>query len=163
MALNVQAELERLESMPISELRAEFRRVWGYSHSTHNRKTLIRRIAWKLQEAEYGGLSERARRRAREIADEALVRVIPPPSWPGTGKTRDAGVTSRGRDERLPSPGTVLSRQYRGKTYHVTVLDEGFDYDGEVYTSLSAVAKRITGSSWNGFRFFGVHRRKENE
>ena len=163
MPLDIKTELERLESMPISELRAEFRRVWGYSHSTHNRKTLIRRICWKLQEQEYGGLSERARRRAREIADEALVRVIPPPGWPGGGKTQEAGVTSRGRDERLPSPGTVLSRQYRGKTYHVTVLDEGFDYDGDVYSSLSAVAKAITGNSWNGFRFFGLAPRKENE
>ena len=161
--IDVQAELERLESMPVSELRAEFRRVWGYRHYSHNRKTLIRRICWKLQEMEQGGLSERARRRAREIADEALVRVIPPPGWPEQGKTREAGVTSRGRDERLPSPGTVLSRQYRGKTYHVTVLDEGFDYGGEVYTSLSAVAKVITGNSWNGFRFFGLAPRKESE
>ena len=162
MGLNVQAELERLEAMPVSGLKDEFTRVWGYRHSTNNRKTLIRRICWKLQEAEYGGLSERARRRAREIADEALVREIPPPGWPGGGKTQEAGVTSRGRDERLPSPGTVLSRQYRGKMYHVTVLNEGFDFDGEVYSSLSAVAKEITGNSWNGFRFFGLAPRKES-
>ena len=60
------------------------------------------------------------------------------------------------RDPRLPLPGTILRRQYRGRVVQVTVLREGFEYEGEVYRSLSAVAKAVTGSHWNGLLFWGL-------
>jgi hypothetical protein len=61
-----------------------------------------------------------------------------------------------GKDERLPIPGTVLTRQYKGHKIVVTVLENGFEYEGEVYRSLSAVAKAVTGSHWSGNLFFGL-------
>ena len=62
-------------------------------------------------------------------------------------------------DDRLPAPGTILERLYKGRTYRVNVLDDGFEYSGEKYRSLTAVAQTITGSHWNGFLFFGLQQK----
>ena len=66
-------------------------------------------------------------------------------------------------DKRLPMPGTVLTREYKGQLLKVTVRDDGFEYDGETYRSLSAIAKEITGSHWNGYHFFGLTESKEGK
>ena len=67
-----------------------------------------------------------------------------------------------GHDSRLPLPGSLLARDYKGQTIVVKVLDSGFEYDGRVFGSLSAVAQEVTGAKWNGFAFFGLrHKRKE--
>jgi hypothetical protein len=63
----------------------------------------------------------------------------------------------------LPVPATVLTREYRGKTVLVTVLDRGFEYEGVVYRSLSAVARAVTGSHWNGYGFFGLAGGKDGQ
>jgi hypothetical protein len=64
------------------------------------------------------------------------------------------------RDPRLPRPGTVLTRPYKGRTLAITVLEDGFEFDGRKYTSLTAIAKVVTGSHWNGMHFFGLRRRE---
>jgi hypothetical protein len=160
MALNVKTELAKLEAITTPELREQFAKLFGYESHSHNRKYLVRRIAWKLQEREYGGLSERARRRAEELARDAELRVRPPngPLVTSAPESRTDSPTRRinqHRDPRLPMPGTVLTRRYRGVDLHVTVLEDGFEYLGERYRSLSAVAKAITGSHWNGYYFWG--------
>jgi len=66
------------------------------------------------------------------------------------------GTTKAGRDIRLPTPGTVITKIYKGKRLDVKVLEKGFEYQGTVYDNLSTVAKVITGAHWNGFVFFGV-------
>ena len=73
-----------------------------------------------------------------------------------------AAISTRweSRDDRLPPPGTLLTRQYKGRTIAVRVLDEAFEYDGQAYTSLSAVAKAITGSHLNGYQFFQLGDRR---
>ena len=161
MALNLGRELARLEAMEARHLRDEFAELFGYESHSHNRKYLIRRIAWKLQELEYGGLSERALRRAAEIAATSDIRIRPPNGSPATwGPESPTQATSseisQDRDPRLPMPGTVLTRRYKGRLIAVTVLEEGFEYLGERYRSLSAVAKTVTGTHWNGYYFFGL-------
>ena len=80
-----------------------------------------------------------------------------PPSERPVGLTRTArNAMGRPRDARLPAPGTVLLRRYKGHVHQVEVLDSGIFYDGELYKSLSAVAHAITGGHWNGFLFFGL-------
>jgi hypothetical protein len=152
---DVQAEQARLQALPMAELKREFERVWGWRHTTNNRSTLIRRILWRRQ---YGPLSEAVVRRAREIAAQVLVKEIAPPGWPGVP---EAPVSEPVRDSRLPMPGTVLTREYRGQTVVVSVLVDGFDYSGVVYPSLSAVASEIAGSHVNGFHFFRLGKKKE--
>ena len=65
------------------------------------------------------------------------------------------------RDDRLPMPGTVLRRVFKGREHHVTILADAFEYDGETYRSLSAIAHAITGAHWNGYHFFGIQKREQ--
>ncbi|MDL1951780.1 DUF2924 domain-containing protein, partial [Acidobacteria bacterium ACD] len=108
---------------------------------------------YRIQELAEGGLSPRALDRI-----DQLNRLAPPP-WrrPAGGAHGPAAqptLAPPARDPRLPSPGTVLTRLHRGVEHRVTVLADGFEYRGERYRSLSAIARRITGTPWNGFLFF---------
>jgi hypothetical protein len=120
---------------------------------------MIRKIAWRMQAVAEGDLSERAKRRAVELANDADVRAMPPRPRPGenaeTLVTRVADLPAA-NDPRLPPPGTFVERRYKGRTLRVRVSPEGngFEYEGERYRTLTAVAKAITGSHINGFRFF---------
>ena len=161
MALNIAKEVRSLKRMTVGELRQKYAEVFGEETRSHNKQYLWRRIAWRLQANEEGGLSDRARHRTEEIADIADLRLVAPKKvFKSTAPAERTTVRSfkPSHDRRLPMPGAVLTREYRGETIRVTVLDDGFDYEGEVYRSLSAVAKTITGSHWNGFHFFGLSR-----
>lgn len=155
----LRAEIEALEGMKAKDLRERYAEVFGEASRSGNRRWLIRRIAWRLQALAEGDLSERARRRAAELARDEDLRVRPPVDrGPGLGAELRT-VTGRlvgTRDERVPVPGSVLTRVYKGDEYRVLVLAEGFEYGGRVYRSLSAVAHEITGSHWNGYLFFGL-------
>ena len=122
---------------------------------------LRRKIVWHVQAQAEGGLPEAARQRALAIARNSKLRV------------RNGGSSSRGQavstaqhavttgispthDSRLPMPGSLLVKDFKGQTIVVKVLDAGFEYDGRRFASLSAVAKEITGTKWNGFLFFGL-------
>jgi len=151
-------EVERLRRMPVQQLRARYQEVYGEQTSSSHKQHLIRRIAWRLQVLAQGDLTERAERRAREIANDADLKTQVPRGW-----ARDAGVSTarRRRDRRLPVAGTILRRPYRERTVEVKVLAEGFEYAGQRYESLSAVARAITGTRWNGLLFFGLTGRKK--
>ncbi|HWN71046.1 MAG TPA: DUF2924 domain-containing protein, partial [Haliangium sp.] len=99
-----------------------------------------------------GGLSERAHRRRKQITDEAHLRVRQPKAVEEA--TQPKAPAPAKRDSRLPQSGTVLVREHGGKRHEVQILDDGFLYEKKRYRSLSAVARAITGTPWNGFRFF---------
>lgn len=152
---NVRKELAALERMTAAELRDKYRELFGDASRSGNRQWLHSRCAWRIQERAHGGLSERARRRAMELADDADVRSIPPrQAAPAADMPRQTRPTSIKPDDRLPIARTVLTRDFKGRRYTVTVLPNGFEYDGDIYKSLSAVAHAITGSHWNGYHFF---------
>ncbi len=160
MDLDVQKEIAALRKMTVKELRRRHVELFGEENRSANRQYLFRRIAWRLQALVEGDLSERARRRAQELARDADLRSRPPkelaiPPAPADLRTV-TGKVALSRDERLPMPGTVLRRVFKGHEYHVTVLPNGFEYDGQAFRSLTAVAHAITGSHWNGWHFFGV-------
>jgi len=161
MALNIGKEVATMRRMTPGKLREKFAEVFGEQPRSHNKQWLVKRIAWRLQANEEGGLSERARRRAMELADDAELRVSAPRN-PKTGDDGGPVNTMPARfqtDGRLPMLGTVITREYKGRMLEVKVLPNGFEYDGEVYKSLSAVAKAITGTHWNGYHFFGLRKR----
>jgi len=160
MALNITREVARMQRMTPKELLEKYGEVFGERPRSRNKQWLIKRIAWRLQADEEGDLSERARRRAMELANDADLRVSAPrkpkvTSTDGPTKTVPARFRS---DARLPVPGAVITRQYKGELLQVKVLPGGFEYEGEVYKSLSAVAKAITGTHWNGYHFFGLRK-----
>ena len=156
MTVNIGREVAALERMTNKELRTRYADVFGEATAANNKAWLVKRIAWRLQANAEGGLSERAKARAAVLANEADIRTTPPPEQAmspakGDGSTR---VLDIGNDDRLPPPGSVLTRKYKGGVVQVKVLDDGFEHAGEVYASLSAVAKSVTGSHCNGFLFF---------
>ena len=161
--LNVARKVAELRRMTVGELRREYAEVFGEATRSYHKDFLVRRIAWRLQANAEGGLPERARQRALEIADDADLRTRAPGpvrSIPFPSPTAACNVITRQievpADARLPMPGALLTREYRGQTIRVRVLPKGFDYEGTVYRSLSAIAKVVTGSHWNGYLFFGI-------
>ncbi|MDA7980935.1 MAG: DUF2924 domain-containing protein [Pirellulales bacterium] len=156
--MNVAEELRTLEDMNVSELRERYERVFGESTRSRHKPHLIRRIIWRMQANLYGGLSERALQRARELAKDADIRLTAPRPRKTTVNGTVRVIKSRKvpKSVNLPTPGTVLEREYKGRKIRVLILREGVEYEGTVYRSLSAVAKAVTGSHWNGHLFFGL-------
>ncbi len=154
-------QLRELQRLTTPQLRGRYAAVFGEHTPANNRTWLIKRIAWRLQALAEGGLSERARRRAAELADDADLRMNPPRP-PRVAKPAPAQPSipaePAAADRRLPPPGTVLTRAYKGLSLQVEVLPRGFAFNGQVFKSLSAVAKAITGSHCNGFWFFRLGR-----
>lgn len=163
MALDIGRQIAELKQMTVRELREKYEAVFGEPTRAGNKDFLFKRIAWRIQSLAEGDLSERARRRADVLARDADLRTTAPrtpPTTIGGDGVKDAKPAASLADERVPPPGTVLTRVYRGQAYHVVVRDDGFEYDGQVFRSLSAVAKTITGSHWNGLLFFKIAKPK---
>jgi hypothetical protein len=154
--MNVDQELAVLRRLSLAELRGRFAGLFGEeSKTTNNRIWLIKRLAWRLQALAEGDLSERARQRAAALANDANLRLGPPRPPRSAGMARKDPLSARAwRFGAALRPGTVLTRPYKGQTLQVTVLELGFQFDGVVYPSLSAVAKAITGSHCSGRFFF---------
>ena len=155
MEVNIVNEVATLRRLSVAQLRQRFAELFGENTHASNRTWLIKRILWRMQALAEGDLSERARRRATELARDADLRLNPPqrqatPTMPAS----EPDSTPAPVDHRLPPPGTILTRPYKGQLVQVQVLTDGFAYAGRVYASLSAVAKAITGSHTNGFLFF---------
>ncbi len=137
----VTARLQALERMDYAALRSEWRRLYrAPAPKRVARNLLMLGVAWKIQEQAYGGLSAATKRRLADLAKTM---------------ERDGDVT-RNRVAKL-KPGAKLVREWRGKTHTVTVIDEGFEWKGRHWRSLSAIAREITGVRWSGPRFFGLN------
>jgi len=156
MPLDIAKEIAALERMSVGQLQDCYVDVFGEAVRSRHRTYLARRIAWRLQAQAEGGLSERALKRAEELVNDADVRVTPPKGEALVELMPPANVVRIpvSSDPRLPPPGIAISRKYKGQTLRVVVTGDGFEYLGERYKSLSAIAKQVTGTHINGFRFF---------
>lgn len=148
-------EMVAVRKLSMEELRARYLELFGEESKSRNKDFLFKRIAYRLQERKYGGLTEAARARAEVLAEQAPVRRRLPP-----GAAEELARAARPRDPRLPPPGTVLHRALDGAEHEVTVLDDGFEYRGERFKSLSVLASKIAGTRWNGYGFFGLLQRE---
>ncbi|MBU2578155.1 DUF2924 domain-containing protein [Patescibacteria group bacterium] len=154
-------EIRELSRMTVGELREKYLEVFGEESRSRHKEFLRKRIAWRLQALAEGGLSERARRRAEELANDAdlRMRALRDPERLGSAEVKartSKSCISPSRDKRLPLPGTLLVREFQGRDILVKVLDSGFEFDDRRYKSLSAIAREVSGSRWNGFLFFGI-------
>ncbi len=159
----IRLQIHALQRMTTSQLRARYREVFGQETHSNHKQFLFRRIAWRIQANALGGLSERARQRALELADDAELRIRAPKNFLreeiDEKRTVDARVDPTA-DPRLPLPGSALIRRYRGKDVVVLVrADGGFECEGRIYTSLSKAVSEATGARWNGFAFYGLGHR----
>ena len=161
MLESLAAEIAALPRLRVSELRLRFAEVCGEPTPSHNKVWLVKRIAWRLQARAEGDLSERARRRAAELSADADLRLSAPPADADTATDKKPATLHMPTDDRLPRPGGILTRRYKGRTLQVEVLEHGFAFEGKTYRSLSAVAKAVTGSHCSGHFFFGLTEKGE--
>ena len=139
-AADIAAKLRALEQMDHAALRVEWRRLYrAHPPKRVSRDLLMLAVAWKIQEQAYGGLGAATKRRVADLAETL---------------ERDGDVT-RSRVARL-RPGAKLVREWRGETHTVIVCEDGFEWKGRHWRSLSVVAREITGGHWSGPRFFGL-------
>lgn len=158
--IDVARKAAALAEMTVAELREQYREVFDEECRSRHKGFLRRRILWGLQAEAEGGLEQRALDRAAEIADDAHLRLEAPSQRTATPARTRAAVHrfSTNHDRDVPLPGTILRREYKGRTIKVAVLDSGFEYKGELHRSLTAIAEEVTGTHWNGMAFFGLRR-----
>jgi Protein of unknown function (DUF2924) len=143
----LEAEIARLPALGLGELRARWRKLYGApAPKFFRRELLMRAVAYQMRVKVYGGLSPATKRRLREIVE--AVR---------NGNGDDLFSAPRIK------PGTQLLRVWQDETHRVTALPEGFEWKGAKYGSLSAIAREITGTNWNGYAFFGLKRRSRKK
>jgi hypothetical protein len=141
----VLARVAALQALPIPKLKQQWRDLFEAEPPPYNRRFLEHRLAYRIQELAHGGLKPETLRRLRELAEDL-----------------DGGDPARRRrhSQDRPIAGTRLIREYQGIEHCVTVRDEDFEYQGRPYKSLSAIARAITGTRWNGLLFFGLKNRR---
>ena len=143
----VLAQLAALQRLSVNELKVKWEDLFATAAPNNSRAFLEVRIAGRIQELTYGGLTRDTRRALDLLADEV------------EGKVSRKGMAD---DARNPLPGTKLVREWNDTEHTVTVLSDGYELAGKKYKSLSAVAKAITGTTWNGFRFFGLRDKQKS-
>ena len=142
-AAAVEAEVDRIWSLGIAALRARWRLMFGGSPPAGLSKDIIKRLmAYRIQEDAFGGLDRETKKLLDRLARGGKARV---------------------ELNRRLKPGAVLVREYQGTRHTVTVVPKGFSWQGETYTSLSTIARAITGTAWNGPRFFGLRDVREKQ
>ena len=147
---SIAARIAKLQQLTTAQLREEWRQVIGGEPRSNNRVWLYKRLAWAVQAKEYGGLSARAQARLEELLPFAEM-------WMPLGKKGLAAPPPAVTASPAPTPGSIFTRVYKGRTLTVLLRDDGrFEFDGDIYGSLTAIAKAVTGSIWNGRLFFGL-------
>jgi hypothetical protein len=141
MTDTVLARIAALKALPIPALKQQWRDLFDTAPPPYNRRFLEHRLAYRIQELAYGGLRPETIGRLKAIAEDL-----------------DGGDPARRRHPAKDRPiaGTRLIREYQGVEHCVTVRNEDFEYQGRPYKSLSAIARAITGTRWNGLIFFGL-------
>ena len=145
--------IEQLKQMSVAELCERYAELHGKAPRCKNRTWLWRRCAWKVQERRYGGLSTAARRRL----DALIAEIDLSPMVTPRGASRPLRRPGNGK---VLAIGTTLVRQWHGQDICVVVRESGFEWNGQIYRSLSAVARAVTGAHWNGRLFFQLTTRK---
>ena len=154
MAETKLSEIMELKENSLEELKAKYQELFAQEPSSSNKVYLWRKIAYRMQELECGNVSEETQGKIQE-----LINKYNPVN--NTGIRLNNGndeILNRkpNRDRRLPIPGTLITKEYKGKKYELKILEKGFEYNNKTYKSLSAIAKEITRAHWNGYLFFNL-------
>ena len=151
MSQNILSQIAELENMSINQLQVKYRQLFDNDIGIQNNKPyLIRKIAYKIQEMEFGGLQKPALTKLDEYIKEF------DPINKVTQSQNGKPIAKSNRDRRVPVPGTVITKEYKGNKIHVKVFEKEFEYKGKKYKSLSSIANEVTGSRWNGYVFFNL-------
>ncbi len=152
-------QIRALQGMDSAALAERYKVLYGGQPRVRNRAFLQRQIAWRIQAIEFGGLSKRATARLDQLIEKIELPLIESGLRTlGTPKSKNSAQRS---ESKTPLVGTTLTKRWHDQDIHVKVHANGFEWDGTLYRSLSAVAKAITGTTWNGRLFFGLITRKK--
>ena len=149
MSQSITAQIAEIQSLGIPELRGRWRTLFGTEPPGYSKEHMCRRLAYRVQELAHGGLPDATRATLRAVAER------------DGACTPGARLVRRKANDGAPVPGTRLVREWHGERHEVTVVVNGFEYRGRLFRSLSAVAREITGSRWNGRLYFGLRDRKK--
>ncbi len=160
--MNIEKEKVKLQRMTVRQLKQKYAEVFAELSRSGNKEWLVKRILWGIQMHQEGDISLRARKKAEEIARMSDIRTTAPKAKPKPPESKNmVTVPVRfAQDSRLPMPGTIITRNYKGEVIEVTVLPDGFLFEGEKYRSLSSIAKVVSGSHCNGYAFFNLSRKE---
>jgi hypothetical protein len=160
-------QIEELATLDVAALQKRHAAFFGKETTCAHRQFLFRKLAWHVQAKAEGGLPTSMLELAKSIARDTPLRtrVLTNADRRRAGIPMENSSTTTiepAHDARTPLPGGLIVKQYRGRTHVVTVLDNGFQYEGCHFSSLSAIAMAITGTKWNGYLFFGCAKEKTN-
>ena len=153
MATNINAA--QIQTLTIKQLKAQIAEVTGQTVKSNNRPYLIGKLT-KALEAKAAAEAAQARQAKKTKTTRKAATAKVEKTEKAERRTRTSPRKAGERDPRLPAVGTVLEREHKGKKIRVTVLEDGFRYEGETYSSLSTIARVATGTIWNGFTFFQI-------
>lgn len=150
-------KIQALERMTVRELQAKHLELYGFATKSKHKRQLFKRLAWRVQELKWGGVPQDVLDYLRSIEDDRDARFLPPRTAKALSDApRRRVALPRSEKPTMPPPGTILERDFGGHVHRVTLLDDGVEYLGRRFRSLSGVAREITGTNWNGKRFFGL-------
>ena len=149
-------QIMMLKNASVSELQKKYSELFeGRKAPSNNKVFLWRKIAYRMQELEYGGIPTETQGKIQELITK-YDPVNNKSLRPDNTSDNQAKKTQLRRDKRLPIPGTVVTKEYKGVMLQVKILEHGFEYNGKAYKSLTAIAKEVTGAHWNGYLFFRI-------
>jgi len=150
------SHIMELKEKSLDELEAKYEELFpGQQAPSNNKIFLWRKIAYRIQELEYGGISSETQSKIQQLLqqyDPINNKALRPDNIP-KDQPKKSGIS---RDKRLPIPGTVITKEYKGISLQVKVLKLGFEYNSKIYKTLTAIAKEVTGAHWNGYLFFNL-------
>ncbi len=150
------SQIMELKEKSLAELKAKYEELFpGQQAPSNNKVFLWRKIAYRIQELEYGGISTETQTKIQQLIQQYdpinNKALRPDATTENQPKKHDLS-----RDKRLPIPGTVIIKEYKGIKLEIKILESGFEYHNKVYKSLTAIAKEVTGAHWNGYLFFNL-------
>jgi hypothetical protein len=145
-------EIMALKNASVGDLLKRYKELYGENATGTHKTYLWRKVAYKLQEQEHGSLSIKAKGQLKAFIEkyDPINNKALRPNKPMVSQQAST------KDKRLPIPGTVITKEYKDISYQVKVLEKGFEYNGKIHNTLSAIAKEITGAHWNGYLFFNL-------
>jgi len=150
------SQIMELRKNSLDELKTKYEGLFpGQKAPSNNKIFMWRKIAYRIQELEYGGISSETQSKIQQLIqqyDPINNKTLRPDNI-HENQPKKSGIS---RDKRLPIPGTVITKEYKGISLQVKVLKSGFEYNSKIYKTLTAIAKEVTGAHWNGYLFFNL-------
>jgi len=150
------SQIMELKEKSLEELKTKYEKLFPDQKAPSNNKIFLwRKIAYRIQELEYGGISAETQSKIQHLIQQ-YDPINNKTLRPNAATENRPKKTNLSRDKRLPIPGTVITKEYKGISLQIKVLESGFEYNNKVYKSLTAIAKEVSGAHWNGYLFFNL-------